>query len=324
MSAGTGGMQKSSARLLKLLALLQSGREWTGSGLSERLGINVRTVRRDIDRLRELGYQISSSSGLGGGYRLEPGAVMPPLRLDDDEAVALAVAVGGMAVTAPELQGVGAGLLAKLEQILPARLRERASSLHRVTLPMRGPPPVDPHVLTTVASACRACRRLEFAYRDRDGAKTTRSVEPSRLAHTGRLWYLAAWDVDRGDWRTFRVDRMERDDMALGERFVPRDLPEDVATYMSRALAVAPYEHAIRLEFDKPVEALAHAVPEWVGVLEPLDAGRCTITIGASSAAAAVAQLAFVDADYTLVAPPELADAIRRISRSLSKRVASA
>lgn len=205
-------MLETSARLLRLLSLLQAHREWSGPDLADRLGVTPRTIRRDVDRLRELGYPVNASPGTGGGYQLGAGAELPPLLLDDDEAVA--VAVGLRTAAGQGIEGIGetsVSALAKLEQVLPNRLRRRVGALNAFTVPMlRDPQPsaVDPGVLTELANACRDRERLRFDYRDHGGSPTRRTVEPHRLVCTERRWYLVAWDVDRDDWRTFRADRI--------------------------------------------------------------------------------------------------------------------
>src|SRR6266511_595833 len=205
-------MLETSARLLRLLSLLQARRDWTGADLADRLGVSARTVRRDVERLRDLGYPVHATRGTDGGYRLGAGAAMPPLLLDDEEAVAVAVglrtATGG-AIAGIEETSVRA--LAKLEQVLPSRLRRRVNALqtYTVRIPPDSPvPTVEPAVLTVLAACCRDHERLRFDYRDHDGSASVRTVEPHRLVNWGRRWYLVAWDVDRRDWRTFRVDRI--------------------------------------------------------------------------------------------------------------------
>ncbi|TDD13854.1 YafY family transcriptional regulator, partial [Actinomadura sp. KC06] len=204
----------SSARLLRLLSLLQARREWPGPELAGRLGVSVRTVRRDVDRLRELGYPVHATPGAAGGYGLEAGTAMPPLLLDDEEAVA--IAVGLRAAAGGAVEGIGEAsvrALAKLEQVLPSRLRRRVTALHTATTPLTGPPAgpaVDPETLTVLAAACRDRERVRFAYRDAGGAETGRHAEPYGLVTAGRRWYLVAYDADRGAWRTFRADRISR------------------------------------------------------------------------------------------------------------------
>lgn len=243
-------MLETSARLLRLLSLLQAHREWSGAALADRLGVTPRTVRRDVDRLRELGYPVNASPGTGGGYQLGVGAELPPLLLDDDEAVA--VAVGLRTAAGQGIEGIGetsVRALTKLEQVLPHRLRRRVGALNAFTVPMlRGPQPsaVDPAVLTDLAAACRDSERLRFEYRDHGGSSTRRTVEPHRLVCTERRWYLVAWDVDRDDWRTFRADRVTPKP-PHGPRFTPRQPPaDDLAAYVSKGVSVRAYAtHAV-------------------------------------------------------------------------------
>ncbi len=201
-------MLETSARLLKLLSLLQSPRDWSGAALAAELGVGVRTVRRDVEKLRTLGYPVDALPGVAG-YRLGAGAALPPLLLDDEEAVA--VAIGLRAAATGSVAGIeesSVRALTKLEQVLPSRLRHRIKLLQAVAVTPSGGPPVDPDVLLTTAAASRDHQRLRFDYRNHDGTATTRTTEPHRLVHTGRRWYLVAWDLDRSDWRTFRLDRL--------------------------------------------------------------------------------------------------------------------
>ncbi len=205
-------MSETSSRLLELLSLLQARRDWPGAELAERLEVSGRTIRRDVERLRDLGYPVESLSGPAGGYRLRAGTAMPPLLLDEDEAIAIAVGLRTAArasVTGIEETSIRA--LVKLEQVLPAHLRRRVSALGSATIapPVTGPT-VDPQHLTVIAAACRDSECLRFAYRSRDGTETRREVEPHSLVNLGRRWYLVAWDRRREDWRTFRVDRLDR------------------------------------------------------------------------------------------------------------------
>ncbi|MFD0378027.1 helix-turn-helix transcriptional regulator [Streptomyces sp. NPDC127112] len=231
-------MNDTPARLLTLLSLLQTPREWPGSELAERLGVSARTIRRDIERLRDLGYPVEATLGAVGGYRLVAGAAMPPLLLDDEEAVAIAVGLragAGHAIEGVEEASVRA--LAKLEQVLPARLRRRVGALQSATVAVtRGDgPSVDPRTLTVMASAVAGPERLRFAYRARDGVDSRRLVEPYRLVSTGSRWYLVAFDLERGDWRTFRVDRVS-EPFPTGARFSPRPLPMEAAEFVRRGL----------------------------------------------------------------------------------------
>jgi predicted DNA-binding transcriptional regulator YafY len=228
-------MLETSARLLRLLSLLQTPRDWTGTELAGRLGVTTRTVRNDVGRLRELGYPVHATRGAVGGYRLGAGAALPPLLLDDEEAVA--VAVGLRTATIGSIEGIEESALralAKLEQVLPVRLRRRINTLQSYTIPVppsgnRPVPSVSADVLTAITAACRDRERLRFDYRSHDGTASRRDVEPYRLVNWGRRWYLVAWDTQRGDWRTYRVDRVEPR-IPTGPRFAPRELPaEDLA-----------------------------------------------------------------------------------------------
>src|SRR5256885_4875469 len=216
-------MVGTSARLLRLLTLLQSRRSWTGGELCGRLEVTARTLRRDVDRLRSLGYPVHSNSGVAGGYQLGAGATLPPLLLDDDEAVAVALGLRTSATGAVSgIEEASVRALLKLEQVLPPRLRGRLAALHGFLLPLqRRGPTVDAARLSFLANACRDHDGVRFMYHDRTGAPSTRSVEPHRLVHTGYRWYLAAWDLTRNDWRTFRVDRVQGK-LRTSLRFKPR------------------------------------------------------------------------------------------------------
>src|SRR4051795_3259420 len=234
-------MIETSSRLLELLSLLQARRDWPGGELADRLEVSGRTIRRDVERLRQLGYPVESLSGPAGGYRLRAGSAMPPLLLDDDESIAIAVGLrtaAGASVTGIEESAVRA--LVKLEQVLPDHLRRRVAALSSatVTVPVGGPT-VDPRHLSVIAAACRDSECVRFGYRSRDGAEGRREVEPHALVNLGRRWYLAAWDRGRGDWRTFRVDRIDRPSPS-GARFTTRPLPaEDAAAYVRQSIAGA-------------------------------------------------------------------------------------
>ena len=268
---------ETSARLLRLLSLLSMQRDWSGADLAERLDVDVRTVRRDIDKLRSLEYPVHSTSGTAGGYRLCAGAALPPLLLDDEEAVAVAVGLRGAAVgTVAGIEETSVRALLKLEQVLPSRLRRRINALQSLTVSLTGAgPTVDPQTLTTIAAACRDHERLCFAYRSHDGTASTRIVEPHRLVHTPRRWYLLAWDTGREDWRTLRVDRIENTPSA-GPRFTPRPPPaEDVAGYVSQAVASAPYRYRARILLHTSADQAAHSVSPTVGRIEAIGRASC-------------------------------------------------
>src|SRR6266513_1699181 len=235
-------MTETASRLLELLSLLQGRRDWPGNELADRLGVSGRTIRRDVERLRNLGYPVDSLTGPAGGYRLRAGAAMPPLLLDDEEAIAIAVGLRTAArasVTGIEETAVRA--LVKLEQVLPTHLRRRVRALGSASIsPPVGGPTVDPQHLTVIATACRDSERLRFAYRSRDGTDSRREVEPHSLVNHGRRWYLVAWDRRRDDWRTFRIDRLAKP-ASTGVRFTPRRLPaKDAASYVERSITRAP------------------------------------------------------------------------------------
>ncbi|WP_329020309.1 helix-turn-helix transcriptional regulator [Streptomyces sp. NBC_00690] len=261
-------MTDTPARLLNLLSLLQTPREWPGSELAQRLEVSPRTIRRDIDRLRDLGYPVEATKGSIGGYRLVAGSAMPPLLLDDEEAVAIAVGLragAGHAIEGIEEASVRA--LAKLEQVLPGRLRHRVTSLQSATVPLtRGDgATIDPRTLTVIAGAASGQERLRFGYRAGDGTETNRLVEPYRLVSTGRRWYLVAYDLAREDWRTFRVDRIA-EPFATGARFPARELPGDGAQELLGHSLARQQPHEVDVEFFAPPSEVAAQLPESLGV----------------------------------------------------------
>src|SRR5690349_24086699 len=257
-------MLETSARLLRLLSLLQIRPDWTSTELAGRLGVTTRTVRNDVERLRELGYPVDARPGVAGGYRLGSGGTLPPLLLDDEEAVA--VAVGLRTAASGSVAGIeetSVRALAKLQQVLPSRLRHRVSAFQSYALPApsRGPQ-VDPDVLTVIASACRDHERLRFDYRAHSGAASRRSVEPYRPVHDRRRWYLVAWDVDRDAWRTFRVDRI-KPRTPSGPRFTPRALPPEpeIAAQVARGVAQATWRYRARVIVHAPAAYVQGRLP---------------------------------------------------------------
>lgn len=320
-------MLETSARLLRLLSLLQAHREWSGPELAERLGVTPRTVRRDVDRLRELGYPVDASPGTGGGYQLGAGAELPPLLLDDDEAVA--VAVGLRTAAGQGIEGIGESsvrALAKLEQVLPARLRRRVGALNAFTVPMlRGPQPstVDPAVLTELAHLCRDAERLRFEYRDHDGTSTRRTVEPHRLVCTEHRWYLVAWDLDREDWRTFRADRITPKP-PHGPRFTPREPPaEDLAAYVSRGVSTRVYAAQAAVRLLVPLEVAAQRISPSAGMLEADGTEACVLRAGAPNLDVMVIHVMMTGFDFEVLEPADLTESIRtardRLSRALER-----
>ncbi|GAA5033091.1 helix-turn-helix transcriptional regulator [Actinopolymorpha pittospori] len=309
-------MLETSARLLRMLSLLQSRRDWPGAELAEHLGVTTRTVRRDVDRLRDLGYPVESATGTTGGYRLGVGAALPPLLLDDDEAVAVAVGLRAAATgTVTGIEETSLRALAKLEQVLPSRLRHRVDAMQSAILPLTGPgPTVDPDLLTALAAACRAHEGIRFGYQQR-----TRRVEPYRLVHTGRRWYLLAFDLERDDWRTFRVDRLDSDPQP-GPRFTPRPEPaEGLHTYISNALTASPYRYQATVLFHAPLDIVAEHTSPTAGRLEPRDADSCLFHAGGDSLDKIALFVALKGVDFEVLAPPELKDHIRALANRLTR-----
>jgi predicted DNA-binding transcriptional regulator YafY len=260
---------------------------------------------------------VRASSGLGGGYQLGAGSSMPPVLLNDDEAVAVAFALRTAAGSVGKMEETAIGLLAKLDQVLPNRLRKRASALHSVTISLSSAqvvPPVD--VLSRIASCCRDHMRLKLAYKDRDGKATSRILEPLRLAHTGSRWYLVAWDTQKEDWRTFRVDRIERL-VSSGPQFVPRKFPEDIEEYVKRSIRHVSYRYKMRLRLKGSLEVLQKQVPRWCGVLEAEDAGSCTLSTGAETVEMLAAQLVMTSCDFEILDAHELVPELRKIAARL-------
>ncbi|MEV0277793.1 YafY family protein [Streptomyces sp. NPDC050610] len=306
-------MTDTPGRLLNLLSLLQTPREWPGSELAERLRVSVRTIRRDIDRLREL------------GYRLVAGAAMPPLVLDDEEAVAIAVGLRTGASHAVEgIEEASVRALAKLEQVLPARLRHRVGNLQAATVPLvhDSGAAADPHALTVMAAAAINQERLRFGYRAGDGAETKRHVEPYRLVCTGRRWYLVAYDTDRTDWRTFRVDRL-REPRATGARFAPRELPAaDAAAFVARSLAGVRQGVGAVVTLHESADALAGRLPKSFG-LTPLDEHSCLLRTHDASLDWQALRLMLLGCDFEVHEPPELIELLRELGARIGRAVGS-
>ncbi|MFF4570228.1 helix-turn-helix transcriptional regulator [Streptomyces sp. NPDC001410] len=322
-------MLETSARLLRLLSLLQAHREWSGAELAERLGVTSRTVRRDVDRLRELGYPVNASPGTGGGYQLGVGAELPPLLLDDDEAVA--VAVGLRTAAGQGIEGIGetsVRALAKLEQVLPDRLRRRVGALNAFTVPMLrgGPPstPVDPAVLTELAHLCRDAERLRFEYLSHEGTASRRTVEPHRLVCTERRWYLVAWDVDRADWRTFRVDRITPKP-PHGPRFDPREPPaEDLAAYVSKGVSTSAYAAQSTVRLLAPLRTAAERISPSAGMLDADGEDACILRSGAPNLEVMVIHIMMTGLPFEVLEPVELNEVIRSVRDRLDAALARA
>ena len=308
-------MANTSSRTLRLLSLLQTHRYWPGSELADRLGVSVRTLRRDIDRLRELGYPVEASRGVDGGYQLAAGAALPPLVLDDEEAVALAVGLQAAA------QGGVAGIaessvraLAKVVQVMPPRLRRRVDALRAMTVPAgwgSSEIAVDPAVLTVLAQACRDTERIEFGYTAASRDRTERHVEPLRLVSLGRRWYLVAYDLVRQDWRSFRLDRIDRP-RSTGARFRPRELPaDDAAAFVRAGVDQNPAWWTVEVRVAAPADVVQQQVGRW-GTVEADGDGASVLYMRADSLDWPAMVLGSLGADFTVVTPPELLDHVRR------------
>jgi predicted DNA-binding transcriptional regulator YafY len=310
-----------STRLLRLLTLLESRRDWSGAELAERLEVSTRTVRHDMARIRSLGYPVEASPGVAGGYRLGSGGALPPLLLDDDEAVAVALGlrtaagrgVAGMAESALRA-------LVKLEQVLPVRLRHRVSALQDYTVAVAGADEgIDPQLLVRIAAACRDSEVLWVDYVKHDGAKSSRALEPHRLVHWGRRWYLVAWDRSRNGWRTFRIDRLHLG-RGTGPRFKPRELPaEDLAAYVRGGIRSAVGRVEALVKVHAPADEIIKRVPPDV-VVEPVDDSTCIVHAYAPSPEMLAFRLGMLDADFQVTGPPELVAYVQQ----LASRYASA
>jgi predicted DNA-binding transcriptional regulator YafY len=314
-------MSQTSSRLLQLLSLLQGRRDWPGSELAGRLDVSGRTIRRDIERLRQLGYPVESLTGPAGGYRLRAGTAMPPLLLDDEEAIAIAVGLRTAArasVTGIEESAVRA--LVKLEQVLPAHLRRRVGALGSATftLPAAGAT-VDPQHLTVIASTCRDSECLRFGYRSRDGSDSHRQVEPNSLVNHGRRWYLVAWDRRRDDWRIFRIDRLSRP-APTGVRFTPRRLPaKDAAVYVAQSITAAPNRFEARVTLHASADEITSRVPVQSGAIKPIDALTCEYRTGDDDLRWLALRIAVLDVDFDVHEPPELVEHLRALASRLRR-----
>ncbi|MGW5260129.1 helix-turn-helix transcriptional regulator [Microbispora sp. NPDC004025] len=316
-------MSDTSARLLALLSLLQTPREWPGSELAERLEVSPRTIRRDVDRLRELGYPVQATMGAVGGYRLAAGAAMPPLLLDDEEAVA--IAVGLRTAAAHPVDGIeeaSVRALAKLEQVLPSRLRHRVGALAAATVPMLAgaEPPVDPRTLVVLAGAAANRERLRFAYRSGDGTETRRLTEPYRLVTAGRRWYLLAYDNDRDDWRVFRADRIG-DPHPTGVRVPARVPPEqDPAEFVAAKLYSSAPVYEVVATVRLPAGQVTGRLGAAAGDVEPIDDHSCRLRGPADTLEWLASRLLMLGCEFEVHEPPEL----RAYLRVLGARAARA
>ncbi|WP_211656649.1 helix-turn-helix transcriptional regulator [Patulibacter medicamentivorans] len=314
-------MSDPSSRMLRLLSLLQTHRFWAGPELADRLDVSERTLRRDVDRLRELGYPVDAARGAGGGYQLQAGSQLPPLLLDDEDAVAIAIGLrtaAGGSVAGIEETSVRA--LAKLEQVLPPKLRRRVSALQAAIVPSLGPPSaVDSEALAVIAQACRDNERLRFGYRRRDGETSERTVEPHRLVALERRWYLAAWDARRQDWRTFRVDRISAP-QSSGSRFAPRRPPTgDAAGYVRSSIRSMPARYEAVVTVFAPASAIPREVGWLRGEVEPIDDATCRIRTRGDVLDWLMLNLGFLAHEYRIDGPPEFVAHVRDRARRLAR-----
>jgi len=315
-------MSQTTSRVLQLLGLLQSRRVWSGEELSERLGVTTRSVRRDVERLRELGYPVHASTGHGGGYQLGAGAALPPLLLDADEAVAMAVclrlAAGG------SVAGVGEAALralTKLDQVMPARMRSQVAAVHdaTVTLTPEAESPVDPEVLMTLARACRDNEHVDADYVDRAGSPSSRRLEPYQMVTTGRRWYLLAYDRDREDWRSLRLDRMAQV-RARGTTFTARQAP-DAAAYVRRAITTSPYRYIAKVRYQATKNVMAQHFSPTSVTIEDDGPDTCIVVTGADDPQTLVLYLAMPGVAFEVLEPDEVADGALAMSALLAGAV---
>ncbi|MFI0975870.1 helix-turn-helix transcriptional regulator [Streptomyces sp. NPDC021093] len=303
-------------RVLTLLGLLQQRQVWTGPELAARLQVTSRTVRRDVERLRTLGYPVQAGQGVGGGYRLGPGKELPPLLLDDEEAIATAVSL--LAGAGGAVAGAGDAALralSKLDQVLPNRLRHEVRALSgSVESFGGGRTQVGPEVLMTLARACRDEVEAGFEYRSGDELRRRR-VEPYRLVASDRRWYLFAYDLDREDWRSFRVDRMA-EVSARTWRFRPRPAP-DAATYVQEGVASRVYPHRARVLVHAPADTVRAQIPAGAAVVRPRGNGSCEVLSGAASLDAVLMHVLLLGHDFEALDPPELAERCRALAERL-------
>jgi predicted DNA-binding transcriptional regulator YafY len=317
------------ARALRLLSLLQTYKFWSGAELAERLEVSERTLRRDVDRLRELGYPVDATPGAAGGYRLAAGANLPPLVLDDDEAVAIAVGLRAAAGASIEgMEEISVRALAKLEQVLPNRLRRRVNAVHSNVSSLRwggDPSTVDADALAVLAMACRDNEQVRFDYRRRDGDEAARLVEPHNLVSAGRRWYLVGWDVRRADWRTFRLDRLTGPRLG-GVRFTPRALPApDAAAFVHQSIASMPVPFGATVVVAGPLDEVRSLIRYADARVEAIDDATCRVVLRSETRAwlATVVTLLASEYDVTIEEPPDLLSEVRRFGSRLRRVAAS-
>lgn len=321
-------MANTSSRALRLLSLLQNHRFWPGAELAERLGVSSRTLRRDVDRLRELGYPVTAHPGVDGGYQLASGTALPPLVVDDDEAVALAVGLR-LATQGADVPGAtgqdtaehgtiaeaAARALAKVTQVMPARLRRRAEAVAAMTESVSWDArraaqaaAINPDALASAALACRDAERIRFSYGAASGERTERHVEPLRLVALDRRWYLVAYDLTRNDWRSFRLDRVIGVPQPTGARFRPRTLPAaDAAEFVRRNITTAvPGTWQVEVIVEAPAAVIRERIGRWATIEED-GTDRCLVTMTpGDNLDWPVIALGVVGADFHVLSPPEL------------------
>lgn len=310
--------------MLSLLSLLQTHRYWPGDELADRLEVSGRTLRRDIERLRDLGYVVDASRGVAGGYQLRAGGQLPPLLLEDDEAVAIAAGLWSAAAgSVGGLEETSVQALTKVLALMPPRLRHRMDALASQTdapTPWSRGPSVDAGVLTALAQACRDDEAMTFEHTTRDGTSTTRRVEPHRLVSLGRRWYVVAWDRDRQDWRSFRVDRVSAPALT-GQRFRPREVPGgDAVAFVEAGFRRIPQRHHVRVRVAAPAERVRSAV--WRhGDVTPVTEDACVLTMNVDSLEWPVMVLAQVGAPFEVESPDELRHACAAVAATFAAAV---
>ncbi|ACQ78471.1 Helix-turn-helix type 11 domain protein [Beutenbergia cavernae DSM 12333] len=311
-------MTRTTGRTLALLGYLQTHREWSGAELCRRLEVSPRTLRRDVDDLRELGYVIDSSRGIGGGYRLGAGSSVPPLLLDHEEAAAIAVGLRGAALSAVNgIEDAAARALVKLEQTLPSAVRHRVRDLERAIVPLAGAPSVDVDALLAVAAAIRDARRLRIDYTRHDGAEVRREIEPHRIVRTQDRWYVIAWDPERAAWRTLRLDRM-RPREPLGTRFTAREIPKDeLLERTTRSIATAPYPHHVEVVVRAEVDAVRAKFGPTVAEVRDLGDGTTLLRSGSVDLDEAAMYLGMSGFAFTVRSPAALRERLVVVAQRL-------
>ncbi|MGO4264648.1 MULTISPECIES: helix-turn-helix transcriptional regulator [unclassified Stenotrophomonas] len=287
-------MRHTAHRLLRLISLLQARRHWSGAELAERMGVDRRSIRRDVERLRELGYPVQASAGVGGGYRLGAGAPVLPMLLDEEEATTLAIALRAASATVSGIDDTARGLLSKLDPLVPARRRQQAGEVHAATATLSDLPSTDARLLGQLAQHCRQAARLAFEYRSAQDAVTQREVEAQHLVNYGRRWYLLAWDLGRQDWRTLRVDRMGAV-RPLPEPGLHRRTPAPPDVMVRQAVSQAPFALQAVLRLAGSEAELTGRIPPWCGVLEADGPAHCLLRMGAESRGMMLAQILSLD-----------------------------